>query len=382
MTYSTQIRHYAETLKGNALSPNPSQENSRHQLRVLENLAKHQPDLEKARLDLKNLSAGVVISDYGKTPEAKKLLTTESDDSNLLISSLQGKDESQASKLINKLLSTKFGNEKANLINPNLTAKEVREQFGRDSRLLGFFHELPGLLLLIKDYNAGELNEKQFTSQFWASFAHNGPQKGFWNTLAGMINKDREAKHIDLHQGTVFSNDKGDLVYPDPEAEAVLHTAYDRFDQATEGLPKIAREMSSWADLKDIKSNLLGTNSSWTNEQLDELAKVASKHQESNPELGFIGQTISNIKTTITRLADFVKDRMSWTDENGTQSLSFKHPDGTVETLSKKADNNYEHKIDIKQAANKQEFVDRNSAQFLARVVRNFKEEDRYTQAI
>ncbi len=381
MTYTTEIGKYGNSIKGDALQASPSQENSKHQLRIMEHMAKHKHDFEAARLKLRDINAAVIVSDYGKTQAGKDLLLKSSEDSDLLINSLQGKLENPAAKFIKELLTERFGLAHGSMLNPNLTTDEVREQFNKDHRLTGFFHELPGLLLLIKDYNAKELSEDDFRTQFWTTFAHNGPQKGFWNSLATMINKTKDQNGLTLQLGTPFCNEQGELAYPNPNKEALLHTAYDRFDQALEGLPKLAREISPWADIGVVNDNLLGTNSAWTQEQLDELKSIVNKATEANPELGFIGKTIEQVKATIGRFANYVKERVQWTDEAGTQTLSFKHTDGTRETLRKKADNYYEHSISVTQPSNRQEFLDKNASQFLSRVVRNFKEEDRYAQS-
>lgn len=381
MTYTSQIGQYANTIKLSAVNANASQQNSRHQLRVLENLSKHKQELSKARLNLKDINSGVVISDYGKTDAGKELLTKVSPDSDLLITSLQNKAANSSAALIKNLLESKFGANYSAMLNPGLSADEIRDQFKTQPKLLGFFHELPGLIFLIKDYNAGELTKKQFTTQFWSTFAHNGPQKGFSNNFVEGLNKDREKQGLVLHLGTPFANEVGEFIYLNPREEALLHTTYDRLDQAQDGLAKIAIEVSKFQDLKDVNGNLLGTNAPWTIEQLDALKLLADKAMESRPELGFIGQAIDTAKSTIQRFMKFVQAGLSWDESGDKQTLSFKHPDGTIEALHKRGNDDYEHTITTSKPANREEFMAKNASQFLSRVVRNFKEEDRYIQA-
>ncbi len=381
MTYTSQIGQYANTIKSDALKESPSQQNSRHQLRVLENLNQHTQDIERARLNLKNMSAGVLISDYGKTDDGKELLTIESPDSNLLITTLQTNANNKSAALIKELLASKFGAERSAMFNPKLSMDEVRKQFKDEPKLLGFYHELEGLILLIKDYNAGEMTKEEFTSQFWSTFAHNGPQKGYSNIFVGTINEVREKKGLTLHLSTPFANAQGEFMYPDPDDEALLHTTYDRLDQAQDGIAKIAIEVSKFQDLKDVNSNLLGTNAPWTIEQLDALKVLADKAIQAKPELGFIGQVIDKAKSTIERFMKFVQTGLSWEENGDKQTLSFKHPDGTIEALHKHGKDDYEHTISVAKPSNREEFMAKNASQFLSRVVRNFKEEDRYIQA-
>jgi hypothetical protein len=379
MTNNSQVRTYARSLKKDALTSSASQNNSRHQLRVLESLVKQKKNIEKARLNIRDLSAGVVISDYGKTANAKSLLTTKSPDSDLLLETLQGKANNKASLVIKQIIQEKFGQNISALLNPDLTTDELRTQFTNEPRLLGFFHELPGFLLIIKDFNAGILDEKSFKTQFWSSFAHNGPQKGFWDILTQGLNEVRSSKNLTLHLNTPFANSKGEFIYPNPQAEAILHTIFDRFDQGLEGLPKIVQEISGFKDLQDISTEIFGNNNKWTLEQLAELKKYLLELVKSNPELAFTGKVLEKVRSTLQKFSEFVKSRLTWDDSDGKQTMTFTHPDGTIETLHKAGDDSYTHEIKATtQPSTRAEFMKNNAAQFVSRVVRNFKEENRY----
>ncbi|MEY3370691.1 MAG: hypothetical protein RLZZ361_1361 [Cyanobacteriota bacterium] len=379
MPNTSQVRIYAESLKTDALNLSASQNNSRHQLRVLESLVKQRKNIKEADLSIRDLSAGVVISDYGKTAKAKSLLTTKSSDSDLLLETLQGKAENRSSPVIKKIIQEKFGPDISALLNPDLTTDELRTQFTNEPRLLGFFHELPGFLLIIKDFNADIINEQSFTTQFWSSFAHNGPQKGFWDILTQGLNNEIVSKKLTLHLNTPFANSKGEFIYPNPKAEAILHTIFDRFDQGLEGLPKIIQEISEFKDLQDISTEIFGNNNKWTLEQLDELKKYLQELVKSNPKLAFMGKVLEKVRSTLERFSEFVKSRLTWEDRDGKQTMTFTHPDGTIETLHKAGNDSYTHEIKATtQPSTRADFMRNNVAQFVSRVVRNFKEENRY----
>jgi hypothetical protein len=378
MTNNPQVRTYARQLTSDAQTSSANQSNARHQLRVLKSLAKQNQKFKQAGLNIRDLSAGVVISDYGKTAEAKTLLTTKSPDSDLLLETLQGKAHNKASFLIKQIIKEKFGENISSLLNPNLRADELRQQFTNEPRLLGFFHELPGFLLIIKDFNAGLLDEKRFKTQFWSSFAHNGPKKGFWDILTKGLNDLRNSKNLTLHLNTPFANSEGEFIYPNPEAEAILHTIYDRFDQGLEGLPKIVQEISGFKDLKDISTDIFGNK--WTLEQLGELENHLPTLMKSNPGLAFTEKVLEKVRSTLQKFSEFVKSRLTWDEKDGNQTMTFTHPDGTIETLHKARDNSYTHEIKTTNIpSNRADFMKNNAAQFVSRVVRNFKEENRYS---
>jgi hypothetical protein len=380
MINNSQVRTYAKSLKKDALTSSASQSNSRHQLRLLESLVKQKKNIKQAGLNIRDLSAGVVISDYGKTAEAKSLLTTKSADSDLLLETLQGKANNKASLVIKQIIQEKFGANISSLLNPDLTADELRQQFISEPRLLGFFHELPGFLLIIKDFNTGLLDEKRFKTQFWSSFAHNGPKKGFWDILTKGLNDVRGSKNLTLHLKTPFANSQGEFIYPNPEAEAILHTIYDRFDQGLEGLPKIVQEISGFKDLQDISTEILGNNNTWTLEQLGELKNHLSNLVNNNPGLAFTEKVLEKVRSTLQKFSEFVKSRLTWDEKDGNQTMTFFHPDGTIETLHKAGDNSYTHEIKTTtKPSTRAEFMKNNAAQFVSRVVRNFKEENRYS---
>jgi hypothetical protein len=326
------------------------------------------------------MESGNCLSDYGKTAEAKTLLTTKSADSDLLLETLQGKAHNKASLVIKQIIQEKFGANISSLLNPDLTADELRQQFISEPRLLGFFHELPGFLLIIKDFNTGLLDEKRFKTQFWSSFAHNGPKKGFWNILTKGLNDLRNSKNLTLHLNTPFANSEGEFIYPNPEAEAILHTIYDRFDQGLEGLPKIVQEISGFKDLQDISTEILGNNNTWTLEQLGELENHLPTLMKSNPGLAFTEKVLEKVRSTLQKFSEFVKSRLTWDEKDGNQTMTFSHPDGTIETLHKARDNSYTHEIKTTNIpSNRADFMKNNAAQFVSRVVRNFKEENRYS---
>ncbi len=373
------IDKYRAEIRRDAVTNSDTRENSRHQSRLLGQVARNANQLEAAGIDLRNLSASIVVSDYGKRADAKTLLTTDSPESQLLISTLQGNATNKASAAIRDILSENFGSERARLIANDLTIAEVQKQFRENPLLTGVFHELPGLLLLIQDYNAGHLNDADFKTQFLGTTFHNGPEEGFWAGLMSMADGLKASKGVTLLKNTVFEDAAGKARYPSPlTAAGIVHANFDRYDQAVDGIPKIAKEISGFKDIDDLNFNLLGTNPDLTSKQLAKLKTDSASAIKDSSVLGVVQSLIQTAQDGVQRFADYIKPRLSWKAEGETKELTFEHADGSREILRKLANDKYEHHIEVKQSSNRQQFMAENGAGFLGRVVRGFNEEDRY----
>lgn len=171
---------------------------------MIESADRAENDISTAGFDLKAIFSGDTISDFGKTQAGKDLLTKPSEDSDLLIRALQGNAGLKSGRLISKILAELFGDEHKAFVNPNLSPDEVRAQFNKDPRWLSFFHELPGYIFLIKDFEADEITHNDFKKITLVNLAHNGPNKGYWERFCGMLNGVLEEKQITIHLGTPF----------------------------------------------------------------------------------------------------------------------------------------------------------------------------------
>ena len=100
----------------------------------------------------------------------------------------------------------------------------------------------------------------------------------------------------------------------------------------------------------------------------------------SNPGLAFTGKVLEKVRSTLQKFSEFVQSRLTWNEKDGNQTMRFTHPDGTIETLHKAGDDSYTHEIKATtKPSTRAEFMKNNAAQFVSRVVRNFKEENRYS---
>ena len=388
-TLSPQIANHNSFLHEDA-SGGTSELNSRHQLRLMESAGKAEGDIRDAKFDLKAIFSGDTISDFGKTDAGKALLTSQSEDSDLLISTLQGKLNNKSGKLISTILSELFGDQHNTLINPNLSTDEVRAQFNNDPRLVSAFHELPGYIFLIKDFEADEITWKDFKQIMLVNLGHNGPNEGFWKMFYGMINSNLEEKGTSIHLGTPFADSEGLMTYPQPQSpEGFAHAAVDRMDQAIDGLPKLAKEVSSFQDIAEVHSNLLTTCQTWTLEQMRSLKTYLPKLMENfkgdeiekQQKTKFLNKLVDRVSDQIMKFRDFIGSRLTWTNNDDKQELEFRHDDGMIEKLSKDQDGRYSHSMALHQPSDRQDFMNRSATKFLGRIVQGFNEGERYTQA-
>lgn len=367
----------------------PSQLNSRHQLRLIESAGRAEGDIVDAKFDLRAIFSGDTISDYGKTTEAKALLTDKSEDSDLLIKTLQGDPGSKSGRLITKVLGELFGENHSALINPELSTDEVRAQFKNDPRLLSAFHELPGYIFLIKDFEADEITWQDFKKIMLVNLGHNGPNEGFWKMFFGNINDNLAEKQTSIHLGTPFADEQGLLTYPQPQSpEGFTHAAVDRMDQAIDGLPKLAKEVAGFKDISDVHGNLLTTCQTWTLEQMRSLKKyipqLMSKFEGSEIEkiqkTSFMEGLVDRVSDQIMKFRDFISARLTWTDNDQGQVIEFRHDDGMIEKLAKDSDGKYSHVMALHQPKDRVDFMNRSATKFLGRVVQGFNEGERYMQ--
>ncbi|MDD9897676.1 MAG: hypothetical protein OXU45_01620, partial [Candidatus Melainabacteria bacterium] len=225
------------------------------------------------------------------------------------------------------------------------------------------------------------------------NLGHNGPNEGWWKGFFEAINNDLAEFNINLHLGTPFADDEGNITYPMPESpEGFTHAAADRMDQAIDGLPKLSKEISKapGMDIFDVQDNLLGTCQTWTLGQVRALKEYIPKLMDKFPEMGeveklqktnFMERLVDRVSGQILRFRDYIKSRLKWSsDEKNGELIEFTHADDMVEKLAKDADGNYSHHISLHQPQDTEDFLGRSSARFLTRVVQGFNESERYKQ--
>ncbi|MBP7844277.1 MAG: hypothetical protein KA116_05635 [Proteobacteria bacterium] len=182
-------------------------------------------------MELRNMSYGIIYSDYGKGKLGVELLSpgphtsnSELARSNRLLRVLSGQTEGmsardiEAAKIINELAG-------GHLL-PQKSLEEIRKGFKDFPARIGYLHELPGMIHALEALDKG-LSLDEFKIRIQTNLFHNGPNEGFWKHVLEYFAKGND----DFFKGTVFENG-----YPSPNNRYSLwHTLLDRLDQGTGG---------------------------------------------------------------------------------------------------------------------------------------------------
>lgn len=365
ITVSSNLGNYFDRILDKAnKSKDPESFNARHQLRLLKKALELQRQGNIVMLGPNELAlfrTAIVISDYGKTKAGKKLLTVND-------------REGKSNKLLDYL-------KELSLLNPDLKNTEIRDSFKKVPALQAYFHSLPGFIFI------KELEENRVESQLIQELKeivlfHDGPQKGFWDKFTQETNNKLKEKNIKIHHNSKFCDGKGNLQYPLPNGElANVHCAIDREDSAIEGLPKIAFEIGNYAGgINSLKDELLKSTQDGALAQLkmlkSKLKGVADNEKEPFKSL------IDDIIIRISRFKKYLqqkvegKSRLSYSNDNGKQKISFKHFDGSTEILEEDEEGNFSNKIELHKAQSKKDFMQKNAAGFLSRVINGFKDSE------
>lgn len=261
---------------------------------------------------------GVLQSDLGKLQEYKTLLTIKSAKSDLLINVISGKwSHLRSSQLIKEILAGK------SLLNPSLSADEVRALFTAVPPLQGFFHELPGIADGILALEHGIISESLFKESLKANLFHNGPRSGFWLILAqeivpGMVkNKNLEGSFSALFEDTPFALDSNKaLTYPNSLSfEGKLHNIYDRISQGTKGgIKKIFHELYDFSLRKKIEE-LRGPALEGTIKQLKNIKGTVENGELTLDKKKILIKEIDGGISYIVRLMNFLQSEISYMPE-------------------------------------------------------------------
>ena len=226
-----------------------------------------------------------------------------------LIEALQLKDP-LVGELIQEAL-TESGRPTLPLINPELSPDEARAEYAKDARLPAYFHELPGISIIIDAVKNGDMSPEDFKQIFLVSLNHNGPDTGFWGGFTKAVSNLLKQNNSKLIKGTIFEKD-GELFYDMPSTpEAVVHVIIDRLDQAIAGIPKLLSECSSWMNLDQVYLNLFGDNQNWTIQQFEALKEwIDTDKFQANIKAkkeGFLKFAHDSIDSAIITIKEFTK---------------------------------------------------------------------------
>lgn len=238
-------------------------------VKELESL-KHQKDLltainnpevaariQSAGVDLEALTKGILDSDYGKLGAGQKLLMEASSDSDRLLNILKGKDTTRAGAAYRKHMDEIGQPGKADF--PQYSNKDIRKIISERPILAGQLHELPGMSLAIRDFDAGRITERQLIDRLNANRGHNHSPEStkssktmsgnevvpFWDDLEskfipGALKGDPLREKFfagTVYDGGVATAD-GVIIpkYPPPTQKSVfVHSVFDRLSQGTGG---------------------------------------------------------------------------------------------------------------------------------------------------
>ncbi len=239
-----------------------------------------------------NLRQAEKISDFGKLPEGKALLKPSGDaaitaDSDMLINALSGRADPRVARsqaAIREVLD-EAGHKGKWLLPSNLSPAQTRSVVGDAPVLLGYLHEFPGNLEIIKQFERGVITKAQFKARLQGNMFHNGPDEGFWHLMSstfvpgGLKKASSTNPHAEkFFEGTVFDAGRGKIKTPPPQNLGLIHTVYDRLSQGTGGgMVKIMRELEpSPMKGSEILKSLAGNNGANTLRQFRELERILS----------------------------------------------------------------------------------------------------------
>jgi len=226
--------------------------------------------MKKAGVDFQGLKFGMLDSDVGKIAKFQEnLLLKPTKESEELFDNLRGVAKTPAATELEVILKKK-GFAYPHLLNPSLSNQDIREIIAEVPVLRGYLHELPGMQLAIRDFNAGHITNKQFRERFLANLAHNGPHEGYWsflsnNIVSSALANAKHAKAKVLFAHTIYESEKlpnGVVVpkYPSPQSPAgVVHCVFDRLSQGTRGgVDKIFYELGGAVLASNPKAAIRG----------------------------------------------------------------------------------------------------------------------------
>lgn len=174
-----------------------------------------------------------------------------------------------------------------------LSADEARAVFKDAFMLIGYLHDLPGLIDAIVEHESGKSTREGFQKRVLANLFHNGPALGFWGFLSnvlvpGQLEKSENANTRRVFANTVFENpadashaDTSLIVkphYPFPASyEGLLHAIADRLSQGTRGgIIKIYWEIVKFTPPLKAIEDLVVNNPKQTIQQIEAIQRYSS----------------------------------------------------------------------------------------------------------
>lgn len=253
---------------------------------------------------------GMKDSDMGKLPHGVEILKGNSQDSERLFKILSGKAEglSVRDREAQEIIKTLAG---GNLLSPDLSVAQLQNAIEVAPSLLGYLHELPGMLDAINDYKVERISKENFKIRIQANLFHNGPDEGYWRMLRENIVNPSLAK-VDLShffKGTVFENG-----YPSPtNIYSAWHTLLDRLDIATgDGHFKIRAETAAFLPLPKLFEELQNSTAEGAVAQLKFLGDIGKKiFANTSKDAKHFANAIVEAQRRIEAFQAELKDRMS-----------------------------------------------------------------------
>ena len=344
-----QVDSYVKALKADDLAPKEAK-SVLHQQDLI--AATRNPVvatvMTKTGVNFQGLKFGMLDSDVGKIAKFQEnLLLKPTVESNELFDNLRGVAKTPASLELEMILKQQ-GFAHPHVLNPKLTNQEIREIIAEVPVLRGYLHELPGMQLAIRDFNAGNISKEQFRERFLANLGHNGPNEGYWsflsnNLVPNALAKAQHPKAKSLFEGTIYQSGKTANgvtipVYPSPQSvEGVVHSVFDRLSQGTRGgVDKIFYELggaklaaSPKAAIREIgmapntglqlPHEMLVGNPEKTMLQLKALQKHAGTSPIfTKPQQGELSQFVGGAITRLEKQNQFIKENLDVVrDEKG-----------------------------------------------------------------
>ncbi len=231
-------------------------------------------------MELRNMSYGIIYSDYGKGKLGVELLlpgpntsASELNRSNRLLKVLSGQTEGMSAKDIEaaEIIKELAGGH----LLPQKSLEEIRKGFKDFPARIGYLHELPGMIHALEALDKG-LSLEEFKIRIQTNLYHNGPNEGFWKHVLENFAKGND----DFFKGTVF--EKG---YPSPNNRYSLwHTLLDRLDQGTGGGHlKIEAETKGIVPIQKFIHEMMNDNPDGTLEQFKILNQKAEELLADSP---------------------------------------------------------------------------------------------------